>query len=193
MLYDRFATRARERPDVAIHRECTKCKLWLRESSFNKSGFTKFRKQRRRARCFACEQIARDTKKRANRFVSKAEWTFEYHSLKFRAQGILKTRNELRTKYGWVIGKMAWDAGEAYANRCVSCSGSFKGMGNGLHSLTLEVIDRSRPPHYGANTRWACASCNVSNYQQWLTQQRAVLSVCAHTDNRAADQLDLFA
>jgi anaerobic ribonucleoside-triphosphate reductase len=57
---------------------------------------------------------------------------------------------------------MAGDIARAYDHACVDCHVQYIEMKEaaGLANITLDILDRTKPPHYGINTRWICKSCN---------------------------------
>jgi hypothetical protein len=134
---------------------------------------------RRKTICRPCERTGRDTKKRGNRWKVKASDTIRRHAGRL---GIDKA--DLITRYGWAPDRMAHEAEHAYENGCNYCGGRFADMGHGLADITLDVIDRDRPPYYLTNTKWCCQTCNrkkgvlspdefEADRQMWAAWERA--------------------
>lgn len=115
---------------------------------------------RRKLRCKECDQSRRDTAKSANRYLVKARGAFNRHAVKFISAGIIRTREELREKYGWKIEDMAHDMEHAFANSCIQCRRLFSSMPNGLQSIVIDILWPKQPPYYRVNCRWICQTCN---------------------------------
>lgn len=139
---------------------------------------------RRRAHpCRPCEQTARDARKIANRWVVKARDVIRRHALRL---GIPKT--DLIERYGWDQAQLAHDAEYQYGNGCNYCGHRYGEMGHGLGDITLDIVDRSKPPYYRTNTKWCCQTCNRKKgamtpegfeldrqvYEQWSQQTEAM-------------------
>jgi hypothetical protein len=77
------------------------------------------------------------------------------HAVRF---GIPK--DDLVARYGWEPKRLAHDAEFQYGNGCNYCGHQYKAMGHGLADITLDVVDRDKPPYYRTNTRWCCQTCN---------------------------------
>ena len=105
--------------------------------------------------CRPCEQTGRDTKKRGNRWAAKARDTIRRHAVRLSVD-----KSDLIGRYGWEPARMAHEVEHAYKNGCNYCGGRFADMGHGLADITLDVIDRDRPPYYRTNTKWCCQTCN---------------------------------
>ena len=128
----------------------------LVESAFKLRGLDASRPQRYRANiCRACEQTGRDERKVVNRWPTKARDVIRRHAVRL---GVDKT--DLVGRYGWDPERLAHDAQYQYGNGCNYCGGSYAGMGHGLADITLDIIDRDRPPYYRSNTKWCCQTCN---------------------------------
>lgn len=105
--------------------------------------------------CRPCEQVAKDGCKGRNRWAAKARDTIRRHGLRL---GI--PRDELMGRYGWDPERLAHDAEFQYSNGCGYCGHPYGGMGHGYADITLDVVDRSKPPYYRTNTKWCCQTCN---------------------------------
>ena len=112
-----------------------------------------------RARCKRCEQNRRDLEKKSDRFRVKASNTIRSHEAKFVIRNVC-LKGDLRKKFGWSIDKLSHDFEHAYKNGCLDCRQMFADMPNGLSSMTLDVIDATKKPYYGVNTRIICSTCN---------------------------------
>lgn len=143
-------------------RRCNRCGTMyparLVEGAFRFRGLDASRPRstgRGRSICRPCEQTARDTKKIVNRWATKARDVIRRHADRF---GIDKT--DLVQCYGWEPERLAHDAEYQYGNGCNYCGGKYRDMGHGLSDITLDVVDRDKPPYYRTNTRWCCQTCN---------------------------------
>lgn len=144
-------------------RRCNRCGTYypshLVEGAFRRSGFTRdasnVRRQYRNTICRPCEQTKRDQRKLGNRWAVKARDVIRRHATRF---GIDK--NDLVTRYGWEAERLAHDAEFQYGNGCNYCGHQYREMGHGLGDITLDVVDRDKPPYYRTNTKWCCQTCN---------------------------------
>jgi len=107
-----------------------------------------------KARCRLCEITERTEAKRANRFREKARRTLRNHAKKYGQ----KTA-DFAADYGWDIDVMARDISQAGEHECLYCREAFTSE-NGLGDISLDIVDREKPPHYETNVRWCCRTCN---------------------------------
>jgi hypothetical protein len=145
-MNDKTCTRCGETYDVAFFRNNDRAYAPARSGS--------------RGVCLGCEQTARDTKKRKNRWLVKAQDTLRHHSRKFVERGIVESASVLVEHFGWDVRRMAHEAEHTYGNGCGYCGEPFSEMDHGLADITLDIVDPESPPHYGINTRWICQTCN---------------------------------
>lgn len=110
---------------------------------------------RRKTICRACDQTSRDQRKTVNRWPVKARDVIRRHAVRL---GVDKA--DLVGRYGWDPNRLAHDARYQYGNGCSYCGGNYAEMGHGLADITLDIIDRDRPPYYRSNTKWCCQTCN---------------------------------
>jgi len=108
-----------------------------------------------RATCILCEQTARDNKKKANRWIKKAQDTVTCHAKRY---GL--AAQEFTSRYGWDVKRVAHILEHAYGNTCEYCRELYSLMPSGLQSITMDIIDREQPPHLETNTKPCCQSCN---------------------------------
>lgn len=105
---------------------------------------------KKRARCIGCN---RKTDSQTYLLTRKAHNSIVRHA---KNRGISKT--EFTNQFGWTTQRMAEDLHLAGAGKCPYClehAADFK-------SLTFDVIDPIKPPHYSANVRICCDKCNVA-------------------------------
>jgi len=105
--------------------------------------------------CRPCEQTGRDERKIGDRWAVKARDVIRRHATRL---GVSK--DDLINVHGWDSARLAHDAEFQYGNGCNYCGHSYQAMGHGLADITLDIVDRARPPHYRTNTRWCCQTCN---------------------------------
>lgn len=111
--------------------------------------------------CRPCEQMARDQKKRVNRWATKARDVIRRHSIRLGDKWAdIKTPNDLVCVYGWDPERLAHDAEFQYNNGCSYCGHAYGEMGHGLADITLDVQDPDSRPYYRTNTKWCCQTCN---------------------------------
>lgn len=118
------------------------------------------RTQRRIGVCRPCEQTARDTKKRDDRWLVKARDVIRRHAVRLRDRWPGLTVDELVRTYGWEPKRLAHDAEFQYDNGCSYCGQPYQDMGHGLSDITLDVQDPTGKPYYRTNTKWCCQTCN---------------------------------
>jgi hypothetical protein len=147
--------------DEDNQKQCAECGKWYWVGFFRKNGSRGASAPRWRAVCIGCEQTARDTEKRKNRWIPKALWALRRHATKYRKRGEVASVADFRQRFGWDHLRIAGDFAHAYAGRCPACREPFAEMLNGFRSITLAVHDRSKPPYYGSNTRMLCTACNA--------------------------------
>jgi 5-methylcytosine-specific restriction endonuclease McrA len=111
--------------------------------------------RRTRYTCRPCEQTARDSKKISNRWAVKARDVIRRHAVRFEI-----AKDHLIQRYGWEPERLAHDAEFQYGNGCNYCGHQYSEMGHGLGDITLDVVDRNKPPYYRTNTKWCCQTCN---------------------------------
>lgn len=109
----------------------------------------------RKTICRPCEQTARDARKVDNRWAVKARDVIRRHAIR-----LAVPKADLVGQYGWEPGRLAHDAEHQYGNGCNYCGSQYQAMGHGLADITLDVVDRGRPPYYRTNTKWCCNTCN---------------------------------
>lgn len=114
--------------------------------------------------CNACLLTARTEAKLVNRFIAKAKNTFKHHAKAF--MEVRKDRPawitapaELADRFLWDVARIAHDMEHAWQNGC-ECGQKFQEMPNGLHDLTVDIINPADPPYWGLNTRFICTTCN---------------------------------
>lgn len=117
--------------------------------------------------CGLCKTTARTKAKEENRFITKAKNTINHHAKKFaepkdKRPAWLSSPSgaELTDRFLWTINQIAHDMEHAWQNGCDDCHAKFQGMPNGLHDLTVDIIDPLKPPYWGLNTRFLCTTCN---------------------------------
>jgi hypothetical protein len=79
--------------------------------------------------------------------------------------------------YGWDPARLAHDAEHQYGNGCNYCGHRYADMGHGLSDITLDVMDRAKPPYYRTNTKWCCQTCNRQKGDktpEWFETNRQV-------------------
>ncbi len=119
------------------------------------------RGQRLKGVCRPCEQTGRDTKKRANRWAVKSRDVIRRHALTLGSRwDNVQDPDDLIRIYGWDPDRLAHDAEFQYGNGCNYCGHRYQDMGHGLADITLDVVDREKPPYYRTNTKWCCQTCN---------------------------------
>lgn len=91
--------------------------------------------------CILCEQTERD-KKKADRWLIKARDTVRRH-----AQHDKLTAREFTSRFGWDVKRVAHILEHAYGNTCEYCRELYSLMPSGLQSITMDIIDREKPPH----------------------------------------------
>jgi hypothetical protein len=140
--------------------------------------------------CRACEQTARDQRKQRDRWAIKARDAIRRHAARL---GIDK--DKLVTVYGWDPQQLADDAEHQYGKNCSYCNKPYAAMGHGFADITIDIVDRTRPPFYCTNTKWCCQTCNrkkgprtpeafEANRQMWNAWERS--------SNEPPEQLTLF-
>lgn len=131
--------------------------------------------------CRPCEQTQRDERKRQNRWPTKIRDVIRRH-----AQRLDVTRDYLVTVCGWAPDRLMHDGEFQYGNGCNYCGHPYREMGHGLKDITLDIVDRSKPPYYRTNTRWCCQTCNSKKgdrgpeffeadrqvYERWQRQKK---------------------
>jgi hypothetical protein len=148
---------ALDRRRVTLTKHCVSCGLDFPVTFFraNHRDLPQDRGGTRRI-CLACEQTARDARKKTleGRMAVKVRWAIWYKSRRLRLPVTY-----LASRYGWNRNRMWQDALAEYAGRCWGCEYPYKDMRNGLFALVLATVDASEPPYYGSNVRWTCNSC----------------------------------
>ena len=145
-------------------RQCRRCATWYPPHLVTSA----FRAQRRtldasgvlRARwrltvCRPCEQTARDERKIRDRWTVKARDVIRRHAIRLEV-----SKEDLIERYGWDAPRLAHEAEFQYGNGCSYCGHPYRDMGHGLADITLDIVDRTKPPYYTTNTRWCCQTCN---------------------------------
>ena len=105
--------------------------------------------------CIGCELTERTEKKRANRWIVKANSTLRRHAKRFEI-----SISDMITRYGWNVDRIAHELEHHYNNGCSNCGRSYRSMGHGLADVTIDIFDRTALPVYGHNTRIICQTCN---------------------------------
>lgn len=122
--------------------------------------------------CIGCELTSRTTRKCSNRTLEKAIKAIGHHALKYGMK-----RSDFREQYGWDSKQMAHDIEHAMLNGCPYCFRPFSEMAHGLADLSIDIIDRSKPPYYSTNTKWVCVTCNAEKQHMppelWEQKKRA--------------------
>lgn len=143
-------------------RRCTRCETWyephLVEYAFRIRGHDASRPRSAglaRHICRPCEQTSRDVKKRDDRWAVKARDTISRH-----AKRLGVDKQDLIGRYGWEPKRLAHDAEFQYGNGCSYCGHQYAEMSHGYADITLDVVDRDKPPYYRTNTKWCCQTCN---------------------------------
>lgn len=110
--------------------------------------------------CIGCERTKRDEAKRENRFPDKAQGTIDRHALRYIKAGVVRSKREFVTRFGWRAKRIAHEMEHAYANGCPLCGEPFHEMGHGLADITVDIHHPDEAPYYGHNTRLICQGCN---------------------------------
>jgi hypothetical protein len=106
--------------------------------------------------CIGCKQNDRDADKSNDPFVSKAKSTIAFH-----AKRLGLSVEVFRRYYGWDLARVAYKMRHDYTNTCDYCRRLYSAMGNGFADITLDIIDRSRPPYFDSNVKPCCRTCNT--------------------------------
>lgn len=175
---------------MAAARRCKRCGTFypphLVESAFRIGGghgraLDASSAPRRNRICRPCEQTARDQSKIGNRWTVKSRDVIRRHAVRLDVP-----KDDLVSVYGWDQARLAHDAEHQYGNGCNYCGHAYHDMGHGLADITLDIVDRSKPPYYRTNTKWCCQTCNRKKgaqtpeefeidrqvYECWSEQQR---------------------
>ena len=133
-------------------KKCKECRKTYPISFFriNSNGHTSMPK---RARCKGCEQNKRDT---GCRYKRKARSTRRNH-----AKSYGMSVADFTKQFGWDNDQLAHDFEHAWKNGCSYCRHPYSDMSNGLRDMTVDIVDRSRPPHYRTNVKICCSTCNT--------------------------------
>lgn len=110
----------------------------------------------RRSVCIGCEQTERDERKRQRRALEKARWTLRFHAAR---EGM--TAPAFGARYGWVVARIVHDIEHAFENTCGYCWRPYAEMEHGLADVTIDIVDRDKPPYYDTNTKPCCRTCNT--------------------------------
>jgi hypothetical protein len=113
-----------------------------------------------RDRCIGCETRSRREEQSDQRFERKAKASMSRHSVKLKAQGAIKAVSDLEEMYGWSLAKMIKDIKRVLEEGCAYCLQEFPSE-QGLGSVTLDIRNPRKPPHYSTNVQWCCARCNT--------------------------------
>ena len=141
--------------------QCVECHERFGEKFFRLHTRGTYTCPKRKLRCKCCEQNRRDAAKTGvGRFLKKAQNAFGHHARSFLHAGKIKSREELRAKYGWDVRVMAHDLEHKFSNGCHYCHRLYRTMANGLSSITLDIVDVKKEPYYAVNANWCCESCN---------------------------------
>jgi 5-methylcytosine-specific restriction endonuclease McrA len=140
-------------------RQCNRCATWYPPHLIARA----FQPQRgrwdasnlRKTICRPCEQTARDQRKIRDRWAVKARDVIRRHALRLEV-----SKFDLISRYGWDPAKLAHEAEFQYGNGCSYCGHPYMDMGHGLADITLDIIDRGKPPYYRTNAKWCCQTCN---------------------------------
>jgi hypothetical protein len=141
---------------------CRRCGGTFEEAAFFRKDRSLYASSESRSHtiCIGCEQTARDTRKQGNRWLDKARDTLRRHADRFLQKGLIQSKLDLVSRYGWDVGRLAQDAEHAYRNGCPYCHRLFKEMTHGLSDITLDIVDPGGDPYYSTNTKWVCQTCN---------------------------------
>lgn len=142
-------------------RLCERCGEWYTEDVFFEKEHVRKNSYARRSICTGCRETARtDEKVNGNRALKKAQSAIGTHTPKLMGRGFIKSKQELIERYGWNDKQMAHDIEHAFGNGCPYCFQSFASMPHGMGDVTLDIVDRDKPPYYRTNVRWVCTTCN---------------------------------
>jgi hypothetical protein len=114
------------------------------------SFFYVHRKGKKRARCIGCDPRSNPGDYTLHR---KAHNSISRHARSF---GLAKA--DFIAKFAWNPQRMAQDLAHALTGKCPYC---FEPVID-PQRLTFDVIDPTKPPHYSANVRICCGSCNTA-------------------------------
>jgi hypothetical protein len=143
-------------------------------------GFT-----RKAHKCMGCDAAERSRKKAAplGRFMEKARTTRLRHAAIYSKKwGRKVTASELERDYGWDLHVMAHEIEHASKNGCPYCHEPFSGMG-GLHQVTVDIVDREKPPHWSVNKQLCCSTCNSEKGTKTPEQWAEYLQCWKHWHN----------
>ena len=148
--------------DMSEHRQqCRKCGGLYKLVGFRRNGHrlgvlhASTTNQRYCSICIGCQQTARDERKVFNRWHIKASDTLRRH-----APRLGFSVSELIEKFRWNVERIEHDLRHAYDNTCGYCRHPYKDMGHKLADITLDIVDRDKPPHYDVNVKPCCNTCN---------------------------------
>jgi hypothetical protein len=150
----------------------------------------RLRKSSLKTICRGCEQTARDDKNRQNRWIKKAKDVVRRHAPRLEV-----TREDLKRVYGWDPALLAHDAEYQYGNGCNYCHEPYKDMGHGPRDITLDVMDKSKPPYYRTNTKWCCNTCNVKKGDrgtEWFELDRRMYQIRAEALQASPEELGML-
>jgi hypothetical protein len=82
------------------------------------------------------------------------------HSEKLMKEGMIKNGDDLEELYGWELERMIRDIRRTLKEGCSYCLQKIDAIEQGLGSLTLDIFDPKKLPHYSTNVHWCCARCN---------------------------------
>jgi hypothetical protein len=165
--------------------------------------------------CNPCLITARTQAKEVNRFIVKAKSTIKHHARKFSEErenrpAWVSSQTELVDRFLWDVKRIAHDMEHAWQSSCNDCGYAFQSMPNGLHDLTLDIINPGEPPYYGTNTRFVCTTCNRKKSrtpsklwgaskaatmrwvkrQQWLKAQPEYTQIAMFSDDSRVENSD---
>lgn len=155
-----------------VFKPCKRCgfpadERWYTQSHTKKGYLLINSENRPHSVCPACLQEERDRRKTQNRALSKARTAIYTHCRKYNHRHNLElSPTDFGKRFGWDIKQMAHDINHAYENGCPYCGHSFKGMGNGLRDLSIDIINPESEPYYATNTKYCCFTCNSEKGQR---------------------------
>jgi hypothetical protein len=96
----------------------------------------------------------------------------------------------LTGRYGWLALRIAELMKRSYEGACAYCMRPYRGMGHGLHDITLDVIDPRAAPYFATNVTFCCRTCNLEKGTmtpvQWAERLAYWREYATHTGQRLA-------
>lgn len=148
-------------------RSCTRCGCTAYGSdeikvAFRRNGVASALATRRRYRpvCRLCEITARTNEKLVDRWKVKARSSLNRHADKSIKSGVVRSRDEFASRFGWDVERMARDAEHAFAHECSYCHSAYSEMAHGPADVTFDISDPDEDPIYETNVTICCVTCN---------------------------------